>query len=205
MRSRLLRSALHLVAKKGAAATSIEDIIAGAEVSRGTFYKYFPSPDALVRELAAEITNELIRIIDPAVRTIDDAAEQVARGIRLGLRLAIHYPAFAGYLLRLGWPGEQGPNMYEFVRQDIEEGFRRGHFMRMPMAMALNIVAGAVAGAIQGAIESPGKEDFSEQAAAAALRALGVEAAVAEAISRTPLDADEAQFVDLLAKTLIGT
>lgn len=204
MRSRLLRSALHLVAEKGPAATSIEDVIAAAQVSRGTFYKYFPSPDALVRELAAEIANELIRIVESAVRATDDAAEQVARGIRLGSRLAIHYPAFAGYLLRLGWPGEQGPNMLEFVRRDIEEGFRRGRFVRMPMALALNIVTGAVLGAIQGMIESAGKEDFSEQAAAVALRALGVEAAAAEAISKTPLDADEAQFVDLLAKTLIG-
>jgi TetR/AcrR family transcriptional regulator, ethionamide resistance regulator len=204
MRSRLLRSALRLVAEKGPGSTSIEDVILAAQVSRGTFYKYFPSPDALVRELATEIANELIRIVEPMVRSHDDPAELVARGIRLGSRVAIHYPAFAGFLLRLGWPGEQGPNMLEFVRRDIEEGFRRGRFLRMPMALALNIVAGAVLGAIHGMMGSECKEDFSGQAAAVALRALGVDAAAADAIANTPLDIDETQFVGLLAETLIN-
>lgn len=203
MRSRLLRSAMRLVSEKGPSSTSIEDVISVAQVSRGTFYKYFSSSDALVRELATEIANELIRIAEPIVRNHEDSAEQVARGIRLGARLAIHYPAFAGFLLRLGWPGEKGPNMLEFVRRDIEQGFRQGRFKRMPMALALNIVAGAVLGAIHGTMESDRKEDFSEQAAAVALRALGVEAAAADIISGTPLDADESQFVSLLAKTLI--
>lgn len=203
MRARLLRSAMRLVSEKGPASTSIEDVISAAQVSRGTFYKYFPSSDALVRELATEIANELIRIAEPIVRNHEDSAEQVARGIRLGARLAIHYPAFAGFLLRLGWPSENGPNMLEFVRRDIEQGFRQGRFTRMPMALALNIVAGAVLGAIHGTMESSRKEDFSGQAAAVALRALGVEAAAAEIISATPLDADENQFVSLLAKTLI--
>lgn len=203
MRSRLLRSTMRLVSEKGPASISIEDVISAAQVSRGTFYKYFPSSDALVRELATEIANELIRIAEPIVRNHEDSAEQVARGIRLGARLAIHYPAFAGFLLRLGWPSENGPNMLEFVRRDIEQGFQQGRFKRMPMALALNIVAGAVLGAIHGTMESGRKEDFSMQAAAVALRALGVEAAAAEIISGTPLDADESQFVSLLAKTLI--
>ena len=51
MRSRLLASAMKLIAEKGPAATSIDDVISAAEVSRGTFYKYFPSPDALVLSL----------------------------------------------------------------------------------------------------------------------------------------------------------
>lgn len=203
MRARLLRGAMRLVAEKGPASISIEDVISAVQVSRGTFYKYFPSSEALVRELAKEIANELIRIADPIVRNHEDSAEQVARGIRLGARLAIHYPAFAGFLLRLGWPSEQGPNMLEFVRRDIEQGFQQGRFKRMPMAMALNIVAGAVLGAIHGTMESVRKEDFSEQAAAVALRALGVDTAAADIISGTPLEADESQFVGLLAKTLI--
>jgi AcrR family transcriptional regulator len=44
MRARLLASAMQLVAEKGAAATSIDDVIGAADVSRGTFYKYSPRP-----------------------------------------------------------------------------------------------------------------------------------------------------------------
>jgi TetR/AcrR family transcriptional regulator, ethionamide resistance regulator len=53
-------------------------------------------------------------------------------------------------------------------------------------------------------METDYKEDFSEQAAAVALRALGVDAVAADAISRTPLDADEIKFVGSLAETLIN-
>ena len=107
MRTRLLGSALQLVAAKGPGATSIDDVIAAAEVSRGTFYKYFPSPDALVRELAVEVAKDLVYLADPVVRERDDPAERVACGIRLVARLALHHPAAAGFLVQLVWPDTQ--------------------------------------------------------------------------------------------------
>lgn len=202
MRSRLLRSTLCLVAVKGPALVSIEDVVSAAQVSRGTFYKYFPSPEALIQELAAEIANELIRIAEPVVRNHDDPAELVARGIRLISRLAIHHPAVAQCMVRLKWPEERGINMLEFVSRDMEEGFRRRRFKRMPMAMALNIVAGAVLGSIQRMLESGCRDDFSKQAAAVALRALGVDSAEADAISKKSLGSTEIRIVGWLAETL---
>ncbi|ODV42489.1 hypothetical protein AWV79_26365 [Cupriavidus sp. UYMMa02A] len=92
--------------------------------------------------------------------------------------------------------------MLEFVRTDIEEGFRQGRFTHMPMAIALNIVVGAVLGTIQRMQESDRREDFSEQAAAMALRALGIDAHSADEIARTLPDGDEAQLVGALAATL---
>ncbi|QUN32293.1 helix-turn-helix transcriptional regulator (plasmid) [Cupriavidus sp. KK10] len=61
MRWRLLNSALKLVASKGHAAMSVDDVIREAGVSRGTFYKYFASPDVLIRELATEIASQIVR------------------------------------------------------------------------------------------------------------------------------------------------
>jgi AcrR family transcriptional regulator len=204
MRSRLLRSALGLAARKGPSMMSIDDVIRAAQVSRGTFYKYFPSPDALIRELAAEIANDLIRIAQPVVRACEDPVERVARGIRLVLRIAIHHPAVAEFLVRLGWPDEQEPNMLEFVRHDIEEGFRLGRFKYMHIAMALNIVAGAVLGAMRRMLEPDCAEDISEQVAAVALRALGVDSEAADRISRAPLDMDGIQFAGGFAEALIN-
>ncbi|KAF7964282.1 hypothetical protein AWV80_39350 [Cupriavidus sp. UYMU48A] len=163
MRGRLLNSALRLVASKGHATMSVDDVIREAEVSRGTFYKYFSSPDAIVRELATEIANQIVRTVDPLVRGSNDPARLVARGIRLASRLALHYPAVAGFLAHVGWPGEQGPNMLEFVRTDIEEGFRQGRFTHMPMAIALNIVVGAVLGTIQRIQESDSEKTFQSK------------------------------------------
>ncbi|WP_230625793.1 TetR/AcrR family transcriptional regulator [Cupriavidus necator] len=202
MRSLLLNSAMSLMMENSAATPSIDDIISAARVSRGTFYKYFPSSDAIVRELVGKIAEQWVRAADPIVRGHDDPAEHIARGIRLASILTVHQPGVAGILGRLGWAGYQAPNMLEFVRRDIEEGVRRNRFKRMPIALGFNIVAGAAMSAMQSMLDTECREDFSELAAAVALRALGVEESAADAISRSPLHAGEALFDGLLAETI---
>lgn len=188
MRSRLLASAMRLIAEKGPAATSIDDVISVAEVSRGTFYKYFPSPDALVHEVAIEVANELIRMADPVVQGCDDPAERVATGLRVVARLAIAHPLAATFLTRLGWPDARSPNqLLDYPKRDLCEGIRQGRFTRMPIALALNIVAGASLGATYRMLEPDCESDFAEQSAAAALRALGLDAQSAQRISCLPL------------------
>jgi AcrR family transcriptional regulator len=189
MRSLLMSSTLQLVAEKGPSSTSIDDVIAAAGVSRGTFYKYFPSPEALVQELALEVAKDLVFMADPVVRQRDDPAERVARGIRMVCRLAIHHPALAGFLTQLGWPDTQGPNLLlDFVRRDIEEGMKRGRFRPMPTTLALNMVSGGVIGAIHCMLKPACPPDFAEMTAAAALRALGVPAKTAESLANKPLE-----------------
>jgi AcrR family transcriptional regulator len=202
MRARLLASAMRLVAEKGPAATSIDDVISAAEVSRGTFYKYYPSPDALVRELAIEVANELIRMAEPVVQSYDDPAERVSIGLRLVARLAIDHPLAAAFLVRLGWPDAQGPNMLlDFVKRDLTEGIRQGRFTRMPIALALNIVTGTVLGATHRMLEPGCESDFAEQSAAAALRGLGLDAKSAQRIANGPLKPVEILSEGLLTET----
>jgi TetR/AcrR family transcriptional regulator, ethionamide resistance regulator len=204
MRSRLLSSALQLVAAKGPAATSIDDVIAAAEVSRGTFYKYFSSPQALVQELAFELATDLVHLADPVVRERDDPAERVACGIRLVARLALQHPAAAGFLVQLGWPDTQGQEnaLLDFVRRDLAEGMKRGRFREMPMPLALNIVSGAVIGAIHCMLKPSCEADFAEMTAAAALRALGVAGRTADALAYRPLKPVTAFPEGVLAATL---
>jgi AcrR family transcriptional regulator len=203
MRARLLGSALQLVAEKGPAATSIDDVIAAAEVSRGTFYKYFPSPDAMVRELAFEVAKDLVYLADPIVRERDDPAERVACGIRLVARLALHHPAAAGFLVQLGWPDTQGDNvLLEFVRRDLAEGMKQGRFRQIPMPLALNIVSGGVIGAIHCMLKDACEPDFPELTAAAVLRALGMAGKTADALSSKRLETQPYLPEGLLAATL---
>ncbi|HEU0203139.1 MAG TPA: helix-turn-helix domain-containing protein [Burkholderiaceae bacterium] len=203
MRLHLLSTALRLVAEKGPAALSIDDVVSAAEVARGTFYKYFASPDALVGELAVESANELIRIAEPVVQRYEDPAERVACGIRLVARMAIDSPVVASFVVRLGWPDVRGPGLLlDFVRRDLSAGIRQGRFKRMPITLALNIVAGAVLGAAHCMLDPKCEADFAEQTAAAALRALGVDAKAAERIATRPLQAVEPARSGLFAATL---
>lgn len=202
MRARLLTSAMQLVAAKGPQAVSIDDVISAAGVSRGSFYKYFPSPEALVRELAVEIANELIRMAEPVVLGHEDPAERVACGMRLVSRLAIDHPLAAAFLIGLGWPDPNEPNLLlDFVKRDLGEGIRQGRFLPMPINLALSVVVGGVLGATQSMLRADGEPDFAEQSAAAALRALGIEARSAERISRMALQPVEIIQDGLLSQT----
>lgn len=188
MRARLYASAMKLIAEKGPGATSIDDVISAAQVSRGTFYKYFPSPDALIRDLAVEIANALIQMAEPAVQSYADPAERVAVGLRIVSRLAIERPLAAAFLARLGWPDSRSPHLLlDFVKRDLEEGIRQGRFAQMPIALALNIVTGASLGATIRMLEPDCEPDFAEQSTAAALRGLGLDANSAERIANSPL------------------
>ena len=203
MRLRLLSTAVRIGAEKGPAAITIDDVVVGAEVSRGSFYKYFPSTDALLREVATQITNELIRMAEPVVLVFDDPAERVASGIRLVSRTAIGHPEVAAFLVRLGWPDVRGPDvLLDFVRRDLSAGIRQRRFVRMPITLALNIVAGAVLGATQCMLHDDCESDFAEQTAAAALRALGIEPDEAKRLSTRRLRSVEWPAAGLFAETI---
>ena len=170
------------------AATSIDAIIAAARVSRGTFYKYFAAPDTLLRELALELTNDILRAVHPLVLTYDDPAARIATGLRMVVRLAESRPAVGSFFLRLGWPDLDRRHMlFDFVQRDLAVGMRRGRLTAMPTLLALNIVAGTALGAIHAVLSKESTQDLAEQAAASALRALGIEATQAARLVALPL------------------
>lgn len=203
MRLRLLGTAIQVGARKGPASITIDDVIVGAEVARGSFYKYFPSTDALVREVATQIANELIRMAEPVVLGFDDPAERVACGIRVVARTAVDHPVVGGFLVRLGWPDVRRPDiLLDFLRRDLAAGIRKRRFTRMPPALALNIVVGAVMGATHCMLDPDCERDFAEQTAAAALRALGLDADEAKSIATRRLPPAERPSTGLFAETV---
>lgn len=193
MRRRLFESALQLAAEKGPAATSIDDVIQGAEVSRGTFYKYFDAPDALFDALSLEVANEIIRMAEPAVSSIEDPAQRVATGMRLAIHLAMSRREVAAFIVRLGWPEmRSGEVLLDFVQRDLQRGMRERRFLDVPMRLALNIVSMTVLGSVHAMLAARSPRDFAEQAVASALRALGLEAKEALRIATGELPAPEA-------------
>jgi AcrR family transcriptional regulator len=199
---RLLSTAVRIGAEKGPAAITIDDIVVGAEVSRGSFYKYFPSTDALLLEVATQIAYELLRMVDTVVQSIEDPAERVASGIRLVARIAIVHPTVAACIVKLGWPDVRGSDaLMEFVRRDLSAGIRQRRFTRMPIALAQNIVAGSVIGATHCMLQADCEADFAEQTAASALRALGMAPDQAKSLSTRRLQPVEWPTTGLFAET----
>ncbi len=67
-----------VIADKGPEASSIEDFVAAAGVSRGTFYNYFPTFEDLLHALNTEISEALDKTLGPARSGIDDPAVLLA-------------------------------------------------------------------------------------------------------------------------------
>lgn len=67
-KERIYREAIALFRQKGFAATTIEEIAATAEISKGTFFNYFPSKEALLLFLSERQVQTVMAEIAEAVR-----------------------------------------------------------------------------------------------------------------------------------------
>jgi AcrR family transcriptional regulator len=69
---RIFIAALGLFSERGFEATTIEDIVARADVAKGTFFNYFPRKEALLEYLAEEwIERAEVAASDPAGSSIE--------------------------------------------------------------------------------------------------------------------------------------
>lgn len=202
MRARLLDSTLALVVQRGLGAATIDDVTSAAQVSRGTFYNYFETPDAVVRELALEISNEMLRLAEPLVQRHADPVERLAMGMRVVIGTGIAHPAIGSFSLRLGWPDlDRRHLIFEYAQRDVEAALRAGRFDAMPVALALDIVSSTVLGAIHVALMARGEPSIGAIAVAGGLRALGVRAREAERLVRSPLSLPEPAEGGLIARS----
>lgn len=184
MRTRLLEAALVLAAGKGPEAVTIDAVIAQAQVARGSFYKYFDSPAALVQALGIEVSDALIRAMNPLVDPLTDSAERIMVGVRCVLRLVRQYPTLGGFMVRSGWPAMEGTHaFFTLVGANLAQGIVVGRLAPMHLDVALSAVAGTLIGAMHAVTSHELPSDFPEQTAAAVLRALGLAADEAQTLS----------------------
>ncbi len=62
-RRRILAAGAQVLPTRGYHNARVDDIVASAEVSHGTFYRYFPDKDAFFRALAEEATTGMIELL----------------------------------------------------------------------------------------------------------------------------------------------
>jgi AcrR family transcriptional regulator len=102
-RTRLLEAVGGAVAEKGYAATTIDDIVRGAGVSKKTFYEHFQDKLGAflaAYEAASDELYEHVRVAQDAASPTDDAwLERTHAGIRAYLRWLAAEPALARVFL----------------------------------------------------------------------------------------------------------
>lgn len=185
MRARLQESALQLIAEEGIATFSIDRLIVHAEVSRGTFYKYYDAPHALIRELALLISNELISNAEILVVQIEDPAVRIAFGLRALMHTCRANPVLGYFLVHLGWHDiTQQHLMFDYVKRDLIQAKKLKRFSEVTTELALSLIGASAIAGIQFMMKSPKKHGNSpEETAAAILRALGMGAQESEQIA----------------------
>jgi TetR/AcrR family transcriptional regulator, transcriptional repressor for nem operon len=77
-RERLINSARYLFWERGFAGTSMADLLAHSEVNSGSFYHYFESKEALLREVLNQYLHALRPVVvDPAYALTVDPVERI--------------------------------------------------------------------------------------------------------------------------------
>lgn len=202
MRLRLIESALRVFAEKGLDAASIDDVIAAAGVSRGTFYNYFGTDAELAAAVSEELTSEAVGCIEAAVGHLANPVERVARGLRLYLGAAAKYPLFARFTSQAGLR-TVSPNqlLREYLPRHIEEGVRSGRIDVPDVSLAVDMIVGAALSAVHALSTRTVRRDYIENVVMHILVGLGVARAAAHKLACVPIDQIELPEESLLART----
>ncbi|MFM0156922.1 MULTISPECIES: TetR/AcrR family transcriptional regulator [Paraburkholderia] len=187
-RNRLIESALGVFAAKGPDAPLIDDFIAAAGVSRGTFYNYFRTTAELLAAVAGETSDEVLGVIDPLVREISDPARRVVTGSRLYMEMACRYPLWGAFITRVGTRrGSRGRLLDEYLTRDLQLAVDSGRFRVVSVVVARDIALGAIMYGIETLLSGEVPADYAEQAMFALLQAFGIREQDARELAYAPI------------------
>jgi AcrR family transcriptional regulator len=96
-RQRILDAALDLFGTRGVDAVSLDEIAREVGVRKQTVLYWFDSKDALVDAVLEQVANELLVVIEAAIRSADDdPLQRVDAVVRAVFRPAVRRPALLG-------------------------------------------------------------------------------------------------------------
>ena len=128
-RERLLDAAILVIGEKGFDASSVEDFVAAAKVSRGTFYNYFPTMEDLLRAVRRKLTDALMAVLDAHLPSSIPASSRLATRLHSHFALVSHDPAWGWVVMRLDATRlGRTPAMEESFDRMYREGVAAGEF-----------------------------------------------------------------------------
>jgi TetR/AcrR family transcriptional repressor of nem operon len=86
-RTRILEVAEAAILAKGFDATSIEEIVAGAEITRSGFFYHFPDKNALARALIERYMAQDRALLDDIFRRAEELTDDPLHALLIGLKL----------------------------------------------------------------------------------------------------------------------
>ena len=183
-------SALALASEKSIHEIDVDDIIQHAEVSRGSFYKYFPSVQALIPALADQLAQELTAEIDAVTHQIPGTAARLVITAKLTVRRLVRVKVLGNFLIQLPWPSQNPEvNVFKNISSDIELGIKEGLFTKMPVSIGCNLFIGSLIGGIHAMLGKSSSASYENKVLYPALIGLGLAAETADELLKAHVPA----------------
>ena len=194
MRAHLLLSVLAVCSKETARGPAvIDDVTRHAEVSRGTFYKYFESLDQAIGELGLQFADDMVSEIGSVYDTIDDPVMRTATGFQMYLIRSVIEPHWGAFIANVHLLS--GSNLFtSAIQADIRAGLATGDYDMPSVEVATDLLMGAKVEAIRRIIADQRGAEYVRMSTAMVLRSFGVsrnkaEVSVRRAAERLEIEA----------------
>jgi len=188
-RANLIQAAFTVYARKGFDSPTIDDFIAEAGVSRGTFYNYFLTREELMAAVAADLIAYISSWIDAATDNVRDPVERLSVAVRYFLIQAAKNKTRAWVLIRMipivgsSLALEMGAR----ARVGIEAAGATGRIRVRSISASVDLGLGMMIMAIRHNLSHRVSPYSPELVAAMALQALGATFEEADEIACRPL------------------
>lgn len=186
-RDALLVAAQEILLDGGAAALTVREVTARAEVSHGTFYNHFESIERLVDGVALLVQMAHVGLVEEVARGVEHADELFAVTTRQSLRAFGAKAGLGRLLFDAGLAVDRfAEGLREHLRGDLRRGVREGRFRVDDFDLALALVAGGVLGLALDLHRGRLAEGAIEPAVVQLLVVLGVPKARAKKLGHEP-------------------
>ena len=186
MRNCLLYSGLSLASDKSIHDIDVEEVIADAQVSRGTFYNYYTSVSALFEDLAQQLEQEISSLLKVSVPetlsgTKANKAQHLVFITKLIMRSLVDVPALGKLFIQLPWINQNPTSgAFESIRHDIEQCIKEGLIEKLPISIGFNLMMGSMIGGVHTMLLKPPAKGYEDKVIRQALIGLGMQAKSAD-------------------------
>ena len=189
MRARLLDATMDVCGQVGPGQQAvIDDVIRTADVSRGTFYKYFASLDEARRALGQHLTNELVESVGAMFVDVADPVQRTAAGWILIMARAVGHPSWGAFVVRTEYFNEDS-ELLAAVRRNTTAGQQAGSFRIEHLEAAIDFQMGVALEAMRHLLRDPADAaDYILAATIMGLRGLGLPHRQAARSARVAMD-----------------
>ncbi len=172
MVERLIEATMQVCAEKKHLPIVIDDVIRAADVSRGTFYKYFESLDDLIALAGTRLADEITREGAAMVANVERPIYRTAVGLRLTLGRALIDPNWGAFVSRMVYTGNDS-FIETHASREYLEGRAAGEYSFERLETVIDVTLGAISAAIRRLISGDAGPDYIDEVSVHILLALG--------------------------------